>query len=174
MVNQTPINPSQAQMMARLKLERQLRGGASWFYWIAGLSIINSILFILDISSTFVVGLGITQVIDGISAGIADLTEPGMMPMIRTIGLVINIVIAGGFVAFGILGSNRRKWAIIVGMVLYALDIIILIIAMDWLSILFHAIALVGLVSGLSACSKLEKLDAQSLVVPPERIAGIY
>lgn len=174
MINQNPTNPAQAEVLARLKLEKQMRSGASWFFWIAGLSIINTLIYILNGTITFVVGLGITQLIDGLAMGISDIAEPSMMPIIRSLGLVINLAIAGGFVGLGLLGRNGKLWAIITGMVLYALDIIILLIASDWLSLAFHLLALAGLFSGAAACSKLSKLDSQAIVVPPERIAGIY
>jgi hypothetical protein len=173
MINPNTANPAQAQMMTRMKLEKQLRGGASWFYWIAGLSVINSIIYILNFSLTFVVGLGIAQLVDGISAGIAEFSDPSLTPIILTVGLVINIAIACGFVGLGVLGRNRKLWAIITGMVIYALDMIILAIASDWLSIIFHVIALVGLFTGLTACVQLAKLDAEKMIVPPDRLASI-
>ena len=38
----------------------QLKSGASWFYWIAGLSLINSIAAVSGGSWRFILGLGIT------------------------------------------------------------------------------------------------------------------
>ena len=42
-------------------LEKQVERGASWFYWIAGLSLVNSILSLTDSGWMFFFGLGITQ-----------------------------------------------------------------------------------------------------------------
>src|SRR5216117_2936789 len=39
----------------------QLKSGASWFYWIAGLSLINSIVAFTGGQWAFLFGLGITQ-----------------------------------------------------------------------------------------------------------------
>src|SRR5688572_28411552 len=45
-------------------LEMRLKSGASWFYWIAGLSIINSIAALSGAGWGFIVGLGVTQIVD--------------------------------------------------------------------------------------------------------------
>lgn len=175
MINNNIPNLSQDKLLAtRIKLLRQLRSGASWFYWIAGLSIINSIIYIFKGKLTFVVGLGFTQLIDGIAAGISEIADPTLMPMIRTIGLVLNIAIACGFVGFGVLGNKRKSWAIVTGMVLYGLDVIILIIATDWFSILFHLIGLFGLYTGLRACTQLSKLEVRNPLNPPGVVGGAF
>ena len=44
----------------------QLKSGANWFYWIAGLSVVNSLIFAFGGHTSFIAGLGLTQLIDGI------------------------------------------------------------------------------------------------------------
>ena len=44
----------------KVKLEKRFRTGANGFYWIAGLSVINSILWLRGSQTTFLMGLGIT------------------------------------------------------------------------------------------------------------------
>src|SRR5947209_1342499 len=41
-------------------------GGARWFYWIVGLSLVNSLLALGGAQIRFVFGLGITQIFDAI------------------------------------------------------------------------------------------------------------
>ena len=48
----------------KLKIESKFKSGASWFFWIAGLSIINSIILLAGGQWNFIVGLGVTQIID--------------------------------------------------------------------------------------------------------------
>src|SRR5438067_7750738 len=43
-----------------------VRGGASWFYWIGALSIINTLVAMSGNGTRFIFGLGITQFIDAI------------------------------------------------------------------------------------------------------------
>ena len=44
--------------------EALLKSGASWFYWIAGLSLINSFIALSGSDYGFILGLGITRIID--------------------------------------------------------------------------------------------------------------
>src|SRR5437016_14082822 len=41
-------------------LEKQLKSGGSWFYWIAGLSLINSAIALSGSGMRFILGLGVT------------------------------------------------------------------------------------------------------------------
>lgn len=45
---------------------KAIKGGANWFYWIAGLSIINTLIIFFNGDVNFIVGLGLTQIIDAI------------------------------------------------------------------------------------------------------------
>jgi hypothetical protein len=143
----------------RVKIEKQMKNGANWFFWIAGLSLINTIIFLLDGSIYFVVGLGITQIVDGLVYYVG--TEPGLAlaPFIQIVGLAINLVILGVFLLFGFKARKGKKWAFITGLILYGLDVLLLIWAADIFSILFHAVALFGLFQGLRAAGKLAALE---------------
>ena len=68
----------------------QLRSGVSWFYWIAGLSLINSILSVSGQSWRFIFGLGVTQLLDAFAEGFAG---GG-----KIVGLIFDLVVAGVFV----------------------------------------------------------------------------
>lgn len=154
-----------AALQKRLNLERRFRSGVDWFFWIAGLSLINTIVFVLGGSMTFVVGLGLTQVVDAIGYVITQETSGTTTTVIRAVAFVISLGISGIFVLFGVLGRRRKRWAVITGMVLYLLDGLIFLAFADFLPALFHAIALFGLWSGLSALRELIKLD-QPLTPP--------
>jgi hypothetical protein len=137
---------------ARLQLENKFKSGASWFFWIAGLSIVNSTITLFQGQWSFLIGLGITQVIDAIMKEMG-----GAAPMI---GFVIGVVIAGVFALFGFFASQRRSWAFYVGMTLYALDGLLFLLAQDWLSIGFHVFALYCVYGGLAAHKQLSELEA--------------
>lgn len=148
----------------KLTLEAKARNGVNWFYWIAGLSLVNSIIFFAGASVTFVVGLGITQLIDGVALGVAEQLPSNSGSIVRIIGLVINLFVAGFFAGAGLLGRKGHRWAVIVGMVLYALDAILFILFKDWLPVAFHALALWGLWGGLKALLDLKKLKQESII----------
>jgi fucose permease len=139
----------------KLALEAKFNSGVNWFYWIGGMSVINSLIYIFGGSLSFVVGLGITQFVDAVAHNIAeDFSANGSFIMLL-IGFAFNFAMAGIFLVAGLLGHLRYRWAIILGMILYALDALILLWASDWFGVAFHLFALYGLFGGLNADKKL-------------------
>ncbi len=158
--NYTPAEATQIATARRLmELDRQIRSGLSWFYWVAALSFINSITYMLNMESTFVVGLGITQLIDGVALGIAQEATAEIGLFIRILGYAFDLALIVAFVLFGIFGRKRVRWVIITGMVLYGLDTILVLAFGDWLSTLFHLLALWGIWTGLRAMKQITALE---------------
>lgn len=151
------INPGQAE--ARRRLESRFKGGASWFFWVAALSIINTVIVLAGGHWGFIFGLGVTQIVDGVALAVADGAQ-GPATSAQMVGFAINLVIAGCVVLFGVLAQRRQSWAFVVGMVLYAMDGVLLLAAGDWLGAAFHGWVLFGLANGLRALRKLSELDA--------------
>lgn len=139
----------------QMQLEQQLKGGASWFYWIAGLSLINTVLLLTGSDWSFVVGLGITQIISGIGSIIAE--KVGFAG--TALAFVLSFIVAGTFVLFGVFANKRHLWAFIAGMVLYALDGMLFLLIPDWLSIGFHVFVLFCIFTGLKARGRLIELE---------------
>jgi hypothetical protein len=146
----------------RVKLESQIKKGANWFYWIAALSIVNSIVAQTGSQWNFIVGLGITQLVDGI----AVLTGLTVSMTARILLLGFDLIVAGIFAFFGIFANKKHSWAFIVGMVLYALDGLIFLLSVSILSIGFHGYVLFCLYAGLSAAMKLSKMDKEPMAQP--------
>ena len=142
-----------------LKLENQLKAGANWFFWIAGLSIVNSAILFVGSEWGFIIGLGITQVIDAIGLLIAE--EVGIAGKI--VAFVFDIIAAGIFVLFGVFSRKRYRCAFIIGMVLYALDGLIFLLVKDFLSIGFHIFALFCIYGGLKAGRKLDEAEKSKI-----------
>lgn len=146
-------------LQVKLKLENQLKSGANWFYWIAGLSVLNTLFIMVGAKWSFFIGLGITQFVDGFAIGITREVSTNTGMVIRVIALLVNLSIAGVFVLCGIFAHKRHTWALVLGMVLYASDGLIFLAFQEWLSLGFHILALYGLFSGLQAKRKLDKLE---------------
>jgi hypothetical protein len=140
-----------------------VRSGGTWFYYIAGLSLVNSILFWAGSNWSFVIGLGITDAANVIGHdGITGAT--GM-----AIAIVFDLAVAGGFAGLGYLARKGTTWAFIVGMVVYLLDGLLLVWVTDWLSVAFHALALFYIVRGFRASRALRA----SAAPPPATTTGI-
>lgn len=151
-----PLPPSPAapnpEIVKRINLENQLKGGASWFFWIAALSLINSIVVHSGSTWGFFAGLGITQVIDALG-----MNWEGVVVTVITLGL--NVLVAAIFVAFGYFGRKRVVWMYILGMILYALDGLIFAVISAWLELGFHIFALLMMYGGLYAHFELRKME---------------
>jgi hypothetical protein len=117
--------------------------GASWFFWIAGLSIVNSAISVSGGSWHFIIGMGVSEVVDGVGSAIGSSGA--------AIAFVLNLFIAGIVVLFGVFARKGQKWAFLVGMVLYAFDGVLLLVATDFLSAAFHAYALFCIFRGFKA-----------------------
>ena len=140
--------------------ETRLRNGINWFYWIAGLSLFNSVVFHTSTQWSFTIGLALTQFIDGLAAGLGR--ETGSPGVATAIALGLDVLVAGVFAALGYLGRQRYRWVVVAGMAVYLLDGVLMLVATEWLSAAFHAFALFGLWRGLQALLALRRLDADS------------
>jgi hypothetical protein len=130
----------------RKALESQRRSGAQWFYWIAGLSLINAGIAFSGQGWRFILGLGVTQLVQELAQ------ESGGA------GIKAGLVGLGLIAIFGFLGQRAvagHHWAFIVGMVLYALDGAIFLLIQDWVGVGFHAFALVMISRGYLAARRL-------------------
>lgn len=129
---QTSLPADSAQLAAiqrKLQLDSRFRSGIGWFYWIAALSLVNTIVYLLGAKFSFVVGVG------------------------------IDLLIAGMFALIGYFGRKRIRWPVITGMGLYGLDAILMLLLQDFLGAAFHAWALYGIWTGLGAMRKLELME---------------
>ena len=153
------------------RLEQRGRSGANWFYWIGGLSLVNSVVQFFDSEQGFIIGLGITQIIDGFAKGIGEAAGGGAAGTVRGIGLGLDLVVAGFFVLLGREANDRRAWAFVLGMLIYAFDGLIFLAAGAWLNLGFHAFALFAIWSGYSSVRELQEKELRSAVGSSEPAA---
>ena len=144
-----------------LNLKNQVERGANWFFWIAGLSLVNSALFLANIEWGFFFGLGITQVIDAIALEVGD----DASYIARIVAFAFDVIAASVFALFGLLSKKGRCWAFVVGMILYVLDAMLFLVVKDFFGIAFHIFALYCIINGFKASRALrDKTEDRSLV----------
>lgn len=130
----------------REALEAQRRSGGQWFYWIAALSLINAIVAFTGQDWRFIIGLGITELINEMG----QQTEgAGMMAGI--VGLIVIAIFAG----LGQRAVQGACWAFLVGLVVYGLDGAIFLLVQDWVGVGFHAFAIAMIMRGYLAARQL-------------------
>jgi MFS family permease len=143
----------------RYKVEQAMRGTASWFTIIGGLSVLNSALASNERQFSFTVGLGVSQIGDGWMST----PSPGM----HTLGFFVSFGFAGLFILFGWLA---RHWepAFGIGIVLYGLDSILFLVAQDWVSLGFHLFALGVIAAGYHKYRRLRHTVVPHATPEPE------
>ena len=136
--------------------EKKWRNGASWFYWLAGLSLVNSVIAVFGGEISFLFGLGFTQVADAIGAEVAR-QSPELATIARVVGLGVAAAGAGLFALFGWLAHQKKQWAFVSGLVLYAMDALLALGVGAYLSLAFHAWVLLALFQGMQALARIRK-----------------
>ncbi|CAN5439750.1 hypothetical protein BH10ACI2_BH10ACI2_08080 [soil metagenome] len=139
----------------------QVKRGANWFYWIAGLSLVNSAIFAFGGQVSFILGLGITQIIDGVvDASIAQ----GAPQAVLAIAIVIDIVIVAIFALFGYYANKAITAVFITGMVIYLLDGLLWLALGSYLAAAFHIYVLYMLYRGFAASREVNQFKAEIAV----------
>ena len=169
---QTPVGspiPANDPQIIVAALIRRMKGGAANFYWIAGLSAINTVLAVVQSDTRFVIGLAVTQFVDAL-AFLLGQDAPESRSILLGIAVVIDLVILGIFVLFGYFASQGRSWAFLIGMILYAVDALLMLVFQDWLAFGFHLFFLWGLFGGLRALNQLQQFGPQKTADFPQNI----
>ena len=137
-------NPTQESSVLSAPTNRKLAqsdplivSGARWFWWIAGLSLVNTILINSDSNTSFVIGLGFTLVADA------------MFREMQFVAFAIDAVAIGTIFILGWFAGRGHVWAFITGIILYAVDAFIYVRFEDWMPVGFHMFALVFIVRGM-------------------------
>jgi hypothetical protein len=143
----------------RDQIRQSMKSTGSIFYWIAGCSVVNTLLLLTRSGVLLLGGLGFTFLV--------DVALEGAGPQIRPIGFGIDLTIALMFVALGMWAGRGSKVAFFLGMGLYALDAGILVLIQDWLNVAFHGWWLFCLWQGLQ-----RNVELQRALVQVEAVAG--
>jgi hypothetical protein len=144
-------------------LQQRYKSGARWFFWIAGLSVVTSILSLSGSDIAFFLSLGTTQVIDAFARGLATQLGDGT----KFVALILDVVIAGVFAVIGWFALKRHLWSFVLGMTLFALDALILLVFQVWISFVFHALVIFWIFKGYQAGQSLVSLERDLQASPP-------
>jgi hypothetical protein len=143
---------------AALALKQQGDSGANWFYWVAALSLVNTIIAHSGGDRHFIVGLSFTAIVDAIAQEVGK-QEPDTATIATAIAIGFSCFVTLVAVLFGWL--SRKRWLAMfgVGMAIYVLDGLLYLLLGDILSAGFHGYALWSMASGFRAYRKLSKLE---------------
>ena len=117
-VTADPLDALRAQLA---QLHAHGTSGAGWFYWIAALSLVNSVILLSGGDRHFVVGLGVTLVADVVAKEVAD-QNPEIATVAKGIAFGFDLFVAAIVCLFGWLSRRPILPIFVVGMILYLLD----------------------------------------------------
>lgn len=141
----TTATPVSAPANPRARLEQRVRNGGRWFYWIAGLSAVNFVFFVLGSNTGFALGTAIDWFLQSILEGLAD----------PSLAWIAHVLVIAFFAFLGIRATAGAQWAFIIGGLVYALDGLLFVLVGDWIAIVVHAVALFAIVSGTLSLRQL-------------------
>ena len=155
-VTADPLDALRAQLA---QLHARGTSGAGWFYWIAALSLVNSVILLSGGDRHFVVGLGVTLVADVVAKEVAN-QNPEIATVAKGIAFGFDLFVAAIVCLFGWLSRRPILPIFVVGMILYLLDGLIYLLAGEWMSVGFHAFVLFSMWSGFTAYRQMKQIKA--------------
>ncbi len=138
--------------------EEAFRSAAQWFYWVAALSIVNSIIVMAGGEWGFIFGLAATTFFDALAVVILDEFQANAV-VVWGFALTANLLITGGVALLGWLALRRHQWAYVLGLAFYLGDALLMLLVGDLLALAFHGWVLLGLFTGWSALRKLRAAE---------------
>ena len=145
------------------EIYQRYKSGANWFYWIAGLTLVTSIVAFAGGDWRFLISLGTTQFFDAFAEGLSS--DLGGAP--KVIALVLDIFVTALFVLFGVLAGKKLLPAYMIGMIVFGLDGLVSLMLQDLIGVLAHAVVLFFLVRGYMAGRELMALEREMAQAPP-------
>jgi hypothetical protein len=168
-VEREPVfSPLESQIAV---LMQQGRRGAGWFYSIAGFSLINSLIMLVGGGTFFVIGLGVTLIVD-VGALHQAQKVPENAVALKAVAFAFDLFVAAIVCGFGWLAVKRWQPVFFLGMVLYLLDGLLFLIFGQMMAVAFHAYGLYCMWSGFQAYRKLAVLERQ--LMDPMHPAGVF
>lgn len=149
-----PQSLSAADRQTAVETTEGVASAARWFWWIAGLSLVNTVMIHSGSDTSFLVGLGFTM--------IADVA----LKSVIAAAFAIDALAIAFFFFMGRFALRGHLWAFAVGGFVYCLDALIFLFFQDFMSLGFHALALFYIVKGALALRASLK-DAEALALNP-------
>ena len=160
------VNPTQAVNSEQAHLSEQKAAAcavvmthivraANWFYWIAGLSLVNLAAIATGANFRFVIGLGFSEMLGGWAKNMTETAGSNGAILAACAG---GVALTAFFAACGWFARRPSMVAFIIGMVVFALDTVVFVLAKDWIGVAFHAYAIYGLWRGIPAISQYKAI----------------
>lgn len=135
-------------------LEEQRNKGAGWFYWIVGLTIINTIIMQTGMDWSFSLGATATLFAEALAREFDSSSA-------HVVALVFDVLVIAFYAMCGVMGSRGATWAFILGLIAFSLDSLLALVGFQIIGILIHGYALFCIFNGMMACVNLNRLKRE-------------
>jgi len=142
-------------------IDARLKSVSSWFYWMVGLSLVNTVIVSSGSTWAFYLGLGITQVIDIVGLNFKTVQEASGASGISGGQIACwfaDLLILGFLVFLAVMLTRRMAWALWCGVILYGFDALFFLVATQWIALGFHAFVLYKLSRGFSILKEAKQI----------------
>lgn len=136
-----------------VSIDEDIKRNSYWFHWKAGFTLINSILILAGIDWQFFIGLTIPQFLHGFLIGITELEPDANLVPFHLVVFLVALIGSGLTSFFGYKAGQGKKWAFILGIVIFAFDGILYLLTLSVFGILIHGYAIYLLSKGYSGCN---------------------
>jgi len=130
---------------------------ANWFYWIAGLSLVNLGAIAVGANFRFVIGLGFLEMLGAWAQRIAMSGGSNGALLMACAG---GVALTAFFAACGWFARRPSMVAFIAGIAVFTLDTLVFITSSDWIGVAFHGWAIYALWRGVTATRHYNSIDA--------------
>lgn len=126
--------------------------GANWFYWIAGLSVVNIVALIANLNFHFLAGLGLSEVVGAVAT---IFVQEGVSPLLLAFPLILDILLVAGLALVGYYSRRFVLPVFLIGIIVYILDGLLVLALGDMFMAGFHVFALIYLIRGYLAARQV-------------------
>lgn len=156
-----PAAPVVSQAMAAVPdsgaddaVREQINSSANWFYWVAGLSLVNIVVALAGSTWGFAIALGLPQLFIALAA---KTPIGGGIALHSVLLWALAIAIPFFFIACGWLARYPSFAAFVAGTAVFAIDSLLFLLAGDWIGVAFHGLVLYFLWKGIRLTRQLRK-----------------
>ena len=142
----------------RAHLESAGQFGAKWFYWIAGVTLVNTAIIHCNGGFRFAFGLYVTAIVDVVAKEVGK-KDPRNATLAMVIAIAFSLITVLVVFGFGWFSQKRILWVFAIGIGLYLIDVLLLLMTGDLRSAACHGFAIAFMVRGFNAFRRLASAD---------------
>lgn len=169
-VDMPDVPPSANERAWQAMADLKIRGdsGASWFFFVALLSLVSTAVIHAGGNHHCVIGLAITTAVDVLSRA-EGRRNPAVANLMMTQAICFSLTVAAIAILIGWLSRKRHLWVFGIGIFLYLLDTILYLLFEDYPSVGFHVYVLYGMIQGLRSYRQLKRIEQAVFMTTDEK-----